>query len=189
VTGWFSDFIGGIAAGWERIRLEALNIVSGISSAFESVIGFFKGLINGFIRGINAAIGVINLIPGVEISKIKYLARGTDDWEGGFARINEGGRGELVHLPNGTQVIPHDISMRYAREAAYARNDSDINLDTGAITTRLDRLESALGIYADAVLNRPMVLDDGTFVGHAAGEIDYWSGEYAQNRDRGLAQW
>lgn len=32
--------------------------------------------------------------------------------------MNEGGRGELVNLPNGSQVIPHDISVKYAKEAA-----------------------------------------------------------------------
>ena len=28
--------------------------------------------------------------------------------------INEGGRGEIVNLPSGAQVIPHDISMAMA---------------------------------------------------------------------------
>ena len=32
--------------------------------------------------------------------------------------MNEGGRGELVNLPNGSQVIPHDVSLKYAKEAA-----------------------------------------------------------------------
>lgn len=32
--------------------------------------------------------------------------------------MNEGGRGELTYLPNGAQVIPHDISVKYAKEAA-----------------------------------------------------------------------
>ena len=32
--------------------------------------------------------------------------------------MNEGGRGELTYLPNGSQVIPHDISVKYAKESA-----------------------------------------------------------------------
>lgn len=32
--------------------------------------------------------------------------------------MNEGGRGELTYLPNGAQVIPHDISVKYAKESA-----------------------------------------------------------------------
>ncbi len=34
--------------------------------------------------------------------------------------MNEGGRGELTYLPNGSQVIPHDISVKYAKESARA---------------------------------------------------------------------
>ena len=36
--------------------------------------------------------------------------------------MNEGGRGELTYLPNGAQVITHDVSMKYARESAKANN-------------------------------------------------------------------
>ena len=79
---------------------------------------------NGVISGINAAVGLINMIPGISIGYIPYLARGTDDWQGGFARMNEGGRGELTYLPNGTQVIPHDISVKYAKEAARINHNS-----------------------------------------------------------------
>lgn len=57
---------------------------------------------------------------GINIPTIPYLYRGTDNWQGGFARMNEGGRGELTYLPNGSIVVPHDISMRYARESARA---------------------------------------------------------------------
>lgn len=36
-------------------------------------------------------------------------ARGTENFEGGLTRINEEG-GEIVNLPQGTQIIPHDLS-------------------------------------------------------------------------------
>lgn len=39
--------------------------------------------------------------------------------------MNEGGRGELTYLPNGAQVIPHDISVKYAKEAARNANDAE----------------------------------------------------------------
>ena len=32
--------------------------------------------------------------------------------------MNEGGRGELTYLPDGSRVIPHDISVKYAKESA-----------------------------------------------------------------------
>lgn len=45
------------------------------------------------------------------------FAGGTDFAPGGLARINERG-GEIVDLPRGTRVIPHDVSMAMARGAA-----------------------------------------------------------------------
>lgn len=82
------------------------------------VVDGLKSIVNMAINGINLLIDGINLIPEVNIPHIPYLAHGTDNFAGGFAHINEGGRGELVSLPSGTQVIPHDISKQYAKEAA-----------------------------------------------------------------------
>lgn len=42
-------------------------------------------------------------------------ATGTPYWRGGLTRINEGGRGEIVDLPSGTRIIPHDVSKQVAQ--------------------------------------------------------------------------
>ena len=47
--------------------------------------------------------------------------------------MNEGGRGELTYLPNGAQVIPHDISVKYAKEAARANTYADTVDLTGVL--------------------------------------------------------
>lgn len=39
-------------------------------------------------------------------------ATGTEYWKGGATYVNENQRGEIINLPNGSQVIPHDESMR-----------------------------------------------------------------------------
>jgi hypothetical protein len=44
------------------------------------------------------------------------FADGTDAAPGGPARVNEQG-GEILNLPSGTQVIPHDVSMAMARSS------------------------------------------------------------------------
>lgn len=116
VTGVFSQ----IQSAWTGLTSFVSGVFSGISNAVDSLISSVKGVVNSVIGGINAAIGIINKIPGVNIGTIPYLAHGTDDWAGGFAIMNEGGRGELVNLPNGSQVIPHDISVKYAKESARA---------------------------------------------------------------------
>ena len=64
--------------------------------------------------------------------------------------MNEGGRGELVNLPNGSQVIPHDVSMKYAKEAARSTvgesedgpsvyNEGDVNISIDRFENNTDR--------------------------------------------------
>lgn len=40
-------------------------------------------------------------------------ATGTPYWRGGLTRVNERG-GEIMNLPSGTQIIPHDVSVKAA---------------------------------------------------------------------------
>lgn len=131
VAGWASSTFGGIAD----------TITGFFSKAMDGV----KGIINTVINGMNGATGIMNKIPGVNIPKIPNLLHGTDNWGGGFARMNEGGRGELTYLPSGTVVVPHDISMKYAREAGQSNNvvaissGNDTNVILSAIKSIVDR--------------------------------------------------
>ena len=131
VAGWASSIFGGIA--------------STITNAFSSAMAGVKGIINGVINGVNGATGLMNKIPGVNIPKIPNLLHGTDNWAGGLARMNEGGRGELTYLPSGTVVVPHDISMKYAKEAGRSNNvvaissGSDTSVILSAIKSIADR--------------------------------------------------
>lgn len=120
VSNTITNVFQGIQNAWSGLTGFVNGIFSGIQSSVDRVVGAVTGNVNKMIGGINSAIGLINKIPGVNIGKIPMLYRGTNDWEGGFARINEAGRGELVNLPNGAQVIPHDLSKTYAKEAARA---------------------------------------------------------------------
>ena len=131
VAGWASSIFGGIA-----------NTITG---AFSGAMSGVRGIINSVINGLNGATGIMNKIPGVSIPKIPNLLHGTDNWSGGFARMNEGGRGELTYLPSGTVVVPHDISMKYAREAGQSNNvvaissGNDTNVILSAIKSIADR--------------------------------------------------
>ncbi|MCB2829743.1 phage tail protein [Streptococcus dysgalactiae] len=158
--GGLTDFIAGVFTGnWGKAWNGIVDIFSGI---FNGIVAIGKGvlnalidMINGAISGINFLIKSANKIPGVNIGlidKIPHLARGTSDWQGGFARINEGGRGELVHMPNGTTVVPHDVSMKYARESAKA------NSGIAYVDSNDEIAKSALKLANDAV-KRPVVLN------------------------------
>lgn len=125
VRSYITGVFNGIKSAWNGLTSFVSGVFSGIGSAVNSLVSTVKGFVNGVISGINAAISLINMIPGVNIGRIPYLAHGTDDWQGGFAYMNEGGRGELTYLPNGAQVIPHDISVKYAKEAARANSGAE----------------------------------------------------------------
>ena len=60
---------------------------------------------------------------------IPMLAHGTPNWMGGPAVINERG-GELVDLPQGSRVIPHDQSIRSAYDmGARSSHGNDITVN------------------------------------------------------------
>lgn len=133
-----TNFIVGVFTGdWERAWNGVVDIFSGIWNGLTVIA---KAPLNGMISLVNAAISGLNRISvdipdwvpgfggktfGFDIPKIPYLANGTTDWQGGFAYMNEGGRGELTYLPDGTQVIPHDISVKYAKESARANASAE----------------------------------------------------------------
>lgn len=123
----------GIKSAWNGLTGFVSGVFDGISGAVQELVNSVTGFVNGVIGGINSAIGLINKIPGVSIGTIPYLAHGTDDWQGGFAYMNEGGRGELTYLPNGAQVIPHDISVKYAKESARANAATADLIDMNAL--------------------------------------------------------
>lgn len=125
------DFITGVFTGnWKKAWEGVKNIFKG---AFEALTGLCKAPINAVIGLINGAIGGINSISidipeGVpiiggkhigmpKIPTIPTLAKGTPDWKGGIVQISEKG-GEIVDLPKGSRVYPHDQSVQMARNLA-----------------------------------------------------------------------
>lgn len=117
------QFIKGVFTGnWKAAWQGVVNIFSGIWNNLKSVV---KAPLNGVIGVVNSAIRAINKIsvtipdwvPGVggkhigfNINTIPFLAQGSAAFAGGPAVINERG-GELVRLPHGTSVLPHDKTV------------------------------------------------------------------------------
>lgn len=124
------DFVGGVFTGnWSKAWEGVKNIFGG---AFEALGGLCKVPINAVIGLINSAINGINSISvdipegiplvggkhiGFSIPTIPTLAKGTPDWKGGIVQISEKG-GEIVDLPKGSRVYPHDQSVQMARKSA-----------------------------------------------------------------------
>lgn len=59
-------------------------------------------------------------------------AKGTDNWRGGLTSINELG-GEIIDLPSGTRIIPHDVSMEMAKNSGKTSDSYNYYTFTGNI--------------------------------------------------------
>ena len=128
IFGGIVDFITGVFTGdWEKAWSGVRDIFGGI---FETLVALAKAPLNGVISLINGAIaGINNLgikipdwVPGlggkdfkINIPTIQMLYTGTNNWRGGPAMIHDRGA-EIVDLPSGTRVYPHDKSLQMARE-------------------------------------------------------------------------
>lgn len=135
VVNAFSGVVGFFQGIWNTIKNMftsiGTSIANGISGAFKSVINsvisFAGNLINGFINSINWAIGVINKIPGVNITKLQtvnlpMLANGGNITRPGDVIVGERGP-EMLHLPKGASVEPLD------RKGGKTENKFYINID------------------------------------------------------------
>lgn len=179
VRSYITNVFSAIRSAWSGLTGFVSGVFSGVAGAVQQLVSQVKGFVNGVIGGINAAIGLINKIPGVSISRIPQLASGTDNWQGGFAYMNEGGRGELTYLPNGSQVIPHDISVKYAKEAARS-NTASATLDMTALGDYIIAAMSEVGARQGESLEKGIskmgVYFDNRQVGRVFDKMGYVRG-------------
>ena len=130
------DFFKNVFTGnWEGALESLKQIAKGV---FDVIKGYFLAPFRLFATGINWVIDKVNSIKidipdwiplvggktfGFNIPKIPNFATGTSYHRGGLARINEGGRGEIVDLPNGSKVIPADKSDKLLN-----KNSNNVNI-------------------------------------------------------------
>ncbi|MDD6937027.1 MAG: hypothetical protein PUI99_08920 [Clostridiales bacterium] len=89
------------------------GIIGAFDTAKEKVRGFFSWLddkvenipvLGSIYKGAKSAGSWIG-------DKLSGNAIGTSYWRGGLTRVNERG-GEIMNLPSGTKIIPHDLSRK-----------------------------------------------------------------------------
>ena len=124
-----------LIANWETVKAAALSLWEGAQQVFggirdsvtgafdsarEKVLGFFNWIgeklnwLDEKIEGIpllGSAYSGLKSAGGWVVDKLQGNALGTSYFSGGLTRVNERG-GEIINLPSGTQIIPHDISRR-----------------------------------------------------------------------------
>lgn len=117
------DFIVNVFTGnWSGAWQNVINI---LGSLFDGLVQLVRTPLNLIIDMVNKVISSINginftvpsWVPGFggkgfkpDLPTVPNFATGTSYFKGGLAEINEDGRGELVNLPSGSQIVPHDKS-------------------------------------------------------------------------------
>ena len=117
-----------LVANWDTIKAKASELWERAKETFggikDSIVGEFedaKGKVAGFFSWIDQKIENVPILGSIYKSgknlggwiadKLSGHATGTSYFAGGWTRVNERG-GEILRLPGGTQIIPHDVSKR-----------------------------------------------------------------------------
>lgn len=140
VVNWFN---GTLVPAWND-GINAIgnffsNLWEGIKAGVSGAVSFIKESINTITSALNGiSFHIPDWVPnwgGKDFSlNIPLLFTGTENWKGGLAKIHDQG-GEIIDLPSGTRVMPHDKSVKEAREmgrkegAVNNRTNNSININ------------------------------------------------------------
>lgn len=150
VRGGFNAARGGVVEAARAIANGAIDAVrglvnaavnagqalgNGIANGLRSAIGAITGIAHSIWNAINDALPDISIhihIPMPSLPHIPGLMAGTAFWEGGQVIVGEQGP-ELVNLPRGSKVHPHQKTMQMLRDGglggAPAVGGGDVNVD------------------------------------------------------------
>ncbi len=162
-----TSFISGVFTGnWRRAWEGVRSIFKGI---FDSLAALCKAPINAVIGIVNGAIGRLNGIKvsipswvpeiggksfGINIPTIPQLYKGTDNWKGGTAIIHDRG-GEIVDLPKGSRVYPHDRSIEMARREGVGKGGGSVQITIQKLADKIEvRSDKDIDRIAEALAYR-----------------------------------
>lgn len=117
---------------WQGIVKIFDSVFSAIKGIADGILGGVKETINGIIKSINSIqFTVPDIVPGIggktfEGLNIPLFANGVENFAGGPAIIHDKGA-EIVDLPSGARVIPHDKSIQTAYAQGRQDNQSNNN--------------------------------------------------------------
>ena len=159
------DLISAIAHGdwsaaWDAFKQIVAGKIKAITGLIEGVVGIVTGLINAIAGAGDAAADFSAKNGGGATSRggggrsLPGNATGTTNWRGGWTRVNEKG-GEIMNLPSGTQIIPHDasrntpigggITIAKLADSIVVREDADIDRIGEAVVRRIRAANSNRG--------------------------------------------
>ncbi len=163
---------------WEGLKNIVIGAFKGIANFVVGVVNTVIGAINVLIDGINTVTGALSISgkitdmvkgnpalaqaakdKGIDldsmggggtiphIPSIPTFAKGVANWRGGLAQISERG-GEIVDLPSGSRVYPHDESVK----RAYQDGLSMSNLNR--VSVKIPKLADQIIVREDADIDR-----------------------------------
>lgn len=151
-------FVGGkLRAGWDAAWGGFKRIVSNVSSSIQRVFGGaidkIIGKVNDFVNKINS-ISLPSWLPGIggahlNIPTIPGRAIGDTNWQGGLVQVHERG-GEILDLPQGSRIMPHDASVSEAYKMG--RASSKPTVVNHSVT--IPKLADQIVIREDADIDR-----------------------------------
>ena len=127
-----SVFKGDWQAAWDSVLGIFQSIANGITGIFSNTMNGIRSMVNAITGGINSIkVNIPSWVPGFGGKQfgplgIPMLAAGTESWSGGTAMIHDKGA-EIVDLPTGSRVIPHDKSITTAYQQGKAQSGSNFN--------------------------------------------------------------
>lgn len=150
----FTSLVTGID---KLIHGDLTGALEAFKGVFDGAVKFVKGLFDGLfgtIKSIGDAISSIKIPEWGDANGHKYevteaRAVGDVNWRGGLVQVHERG-GEILDLPHGTRIYPHDVSMAMAKNSGggnvtipkiadqiIVREDADIERIGDAIVRKL----------------------------------------------------
>ena len=115
VQGIITFITGVFALDWEKAWSGVQQIFSGIVDEIMGLISMVTGAFGGLANGVKAIFGMDSgSEKATSTKKVSGRAIGDRSWRGGLVQVHERG-GEILDLPQGTRIYPHDVSMQMAK--------------------------------------------------------------------------
>lgn len=136
------DFVVGVFTGdWSKAWNGVVDIFSGIVDLIYGLAGSIASAIGGIVEGIQGLFGKNKDNTGTaSVKHVSGRAIGDRSWRGGLVQVHERG-GEILDLPQGTRIYPHDVSMQMAKSGQ-------------GQTVNLEKLADTIVVREDADIER-----------------------------------
>ena len=158
VIGGIIEFLVGVFTGdWEKAWKGVQDVVEGI---FTAIFSFISGIINGIIGAVKNVIDAIGsiVVPNsgetgtATATTVPKMAGGTMNWTGGLVQVSERG-GEIIDLPSGSRIYPHDQSVAMARAEGRRMTSTSISVNVSGNKFTV-REEADINKIGDAIARK-----------------------------------